>query len=202
MGWFRAKPLPGVPEEDLRLAARCQQGEEQAKADLFRAYSPAIYRLIRRFILNPSDAEDLLQQVFLEALMGIGRYRGEAPLGSWLRKIAVRGVFRHLKRKRSFVPLEVVGDEKLSERTEAKLESRSTLRHLFVLLEQLSLKRRVVFVLHEVEGFSLPEVAAILEISVTAAKKRVWEARRHLERLSIQDPYFASLFKRRKEEDV
>jgi RNA polymerase sigma-70 factor, ECF subfamily len=202
MGWLSPKPLLGVPEEDLKLAARCRQNDGEAKAELFRRHAQAVYRLIRRFITNASDAEDLLQQVFLDALLGIGRYRGEAPLKSWVHKIAVRAVFHHLKRKKApAVPLDLVGDEALAGAAlEPKLESRAALRKLAALLEEISAKRRVVFVLHEVEGYSLPEVAAMLDISTTAAKKRVWQARRDLERLALGDPYFAKLFARREQE--
>jgi RNA polymerase sigma factor (sigma-70 family) len=179
-------------EVDLSLARRCST-EEGGREELFQAFAPAVYRLARRLLGNGTDAEDVLQEVFIDVFASVSGYRGEAPLRSWIYRIAVRRTLRH--RRRSSAPLELVRDGEGSDGV-AAADSRATLRRLNTLLGRLSEDRRVIFILHEVEGYSLPEAAALLGISVTAAKKRAWRARRELERLARGDAALAPLFHR------
>ncbi len=177
-------------EEDLALARRCVH-ELEARSELFRRHAPVVYRLARRLLGNPSDAEDVVQEVFIDVFASLERYRGEAPLKSWIYRIAVRRALRH-RRRPAPVPLEVVGEVAID--GSSTLDSRSLLRRVTRLLDGLSEDRRAIFILHEVEGHSLPEAAALLGISLTAAKKRVWRARRELERLARGDPALQALF--------
>ena len=71
---------------------------------------------------------------------------------------------------------------------EQQVQKNEALRDVWALLRRLSPRRRTVFLLHEVDGFTLPEAAALIGISVTAAKKCVWRARRDIDRLVRKDP--------------
>jgi RNA polymerase sigma-70 factor (ECF subfamily) len=188
----RQQPVSPPTEADRALARRCAR-EPEAREELFRRHAPAVYRLARRIVGNAADAEDVLQEVFVDALASIAGYRGEAPIAGWLARIAVRRAMRH--RRRLSVPrLELCADGEPSvPDAAAAVDSRATLRRVSALLERLSDDRRVIFILHQVESYSLPEAAALLGISVTAAKKRVWRARRELERLARGDPALAPL---------
>jgi RNA polymerase sigma-70 factor, ECF subfamily len=179
-------------EADRSLARRCAT-DEAAREEVFRSHAQAVFRLARRLLGSRVDAEDVLQEVFIDVFASIGGYRGEAPLRSWIYRIAVRRALRH--RRRASPTLELLQDGEGTDGA-AAADSRSTLRHLNTLLGRLSEDRRVMFILHEVEGYSLPEAAALAGISVTAAKKRVWRARRELERLAHGDPALAPLFQR------
>lgn len=198
MRWLKAKPPQASFTADLQFAGRCLRGEEAARAEFFTRFAPGLFPLLRRLARNEADAEDLLQQAFIEALSSLGRYRGDAALSSWLHTIAVRVAYRHMRKAPPFVSLEVVPDAR-SQDPLPRLESRATLRRLEALLSQLTPKRRIAFLLYEVEGHTLPEVAALLEISLTSAKKRVLKAHEELRKLTQNDPVLQAAFARRKE---
>jgi RNA polymerase sigma-70 factor, ECF subfamily len=195
--WLKSlRPAP-AHEADLRLAERCRAGEREARGELFRRYAPELFPLLRRLSRSEADAEDLLQQAFMAALKGIERYRGDAPLLSWLRVIAVRTAYRQFRRPALFLPLEDADEPSSDPRR--RIESRAALRALELHLEKLPENQRLAFLLYEVEGYTLPEIATLLEISLTAAKKRVFRGIHELKRLVADDPQLAEYFGRRKE---
>lgn len=191
------KPSPRAFDSaaDLQLAQRCVE-DPRAREELVKLYAPAIYRLAYRLLGTKEDAEDVVQEAFISVFSSIHTYRGAAPLRSWLYRVAARRALRHKKGLRRVTSLEVIagGVESRSD-PQDKLDSRALLRLLYTLFDRIPDNQRAVFMLHEVEGYSLPESAALLGISVTAAKKRVWRARRKLERLALVEPGLAEWFK-------
>jgi RNA polymerase sigma-70 factor (ECF subfamily) len=188
---------------DLALARRCVD-DDGARQQVFREHADAVFRLAWRLVSNRADAEDVVQEVFIQVFGSIHSFRGEASLRSWLHRVTVRTAGRYrrrVRRQRDQLELVVEGMERplagggLSQ----VLESREALRRLWQLLERVVDRRRVVFVLHEVEGYTLPEAAALLDISVTAAKKRVWRARRDLAKLASGDPVLGVLFEQERD---
>ena len=184
--------------EDLVLARRCAH-EPGAREELFRTHSSTVYRLAYRLLGNTQDAEDVVQESFIAVFASLHSFRGEASLSSWLHRITVRtaGHYRRKARRKGTAPLSLVPEdlrEGNSEDPGRTADARTALTHLREVLAKVGEGRRAVFLLHEVEGYSLPETAALLDISVTAAKKRVWRARRDLERLAKGDPVLASYF--------
>ena len=180
------------------MARRCAE-EPSAREELFRAHSDAVYRLAYRLLGNPLDAEDVVQETFISVFASLQSFRGEASLRSWLHRITVRtaGHYRRKARRKGTAPLSLVPEELQEGNSEdpgRTADARVALTHLRKVLGKVGEGRRAVFILHEVEGYSLPEAAALLDISVTAAKKRVWRARRDLERLAKGDPVLSSYF--------
>jgi hypothetical protein len=72
-----------MPTEVVRGA---RAGRPEAQAAVYQAYSAGVYALIRRLVPRPAVADDLFQDTFVEVLQSIGRFRGEAPLGAWIRR--------------------------------------------------------------------------------------------------------------------
>jgi RNA polymerase sigma-70 factor, ECF subfamily len=175
---------------------RCLAKDEAARSELFTRYAPGLFPVLRRLSRSEADAEDLLQQCFIEVLGSLPRYRGDAALKSWVHTIAVRLAYRQMRKARPMVSLELVPEEH-SHNPISRLESRGTLRRLEFILEQLTAKRRIAFLLYEVEGHTLPEVAALLDISLVAAKKRVLSAHEELRTLTANDPVLGTAFARR-----
>jgi RNA polymerase sigma-70 factor (ECF subfamily) len=177
-------------QRDIRLSRRCTT-DPGAAEELFRRYAPFVYRLAYRFLNDPSEAEDVVQEVFSEVFRSIHAYRGEAPLRYWLGRVAVRCAGRYLgriRRYRGSIRLEMVEDQAgRAPAGPAELDNRTALRRLVRLLDRLGKKRKTAFVIHQLEGFTVSETAALLGISVTAAKKRIWHARRELYRLASKD---------------
>jgi RNA polymerase sigma-70 factor (ECF subfamily) len=198
LGWFTKKPPPASFTADLQLAKRCLAKDEAARAELFTRYAPVLFPVLRRLVRSEADAEDLLQQSFLEALLSLHRYRGDAALGSWLHTIAVRSAYRQMRKVRPTISLELVKEERSND-PNAQLESRGLLRRIESLLEKITPKRRIAFLLYEVEGHTLPEVANLLEISQVAAKKRILSAHQELRELTMNDPELRAAFAKRSE---
>src|SRR5437016_14474417 len=80
------------------LVARAQAGDEAALEALFRAFETPVYNLVRRMLRRPEDAEDVLQETFLEVVRNIKQYRGEGHLGGWIRRIASTKALMRIRR--------------------------------------------------------------------------------------------------------
>ena len=192
--------LGSTVEDDLSLAHRCAS-DRSARESLYKMHSAYVYRLARRIVCSQADAEDVLQEVFIQCFKSIHSYRGEATLRTWLNRLTVRACWRHLRRHRKRQELRLTVVQEVPSPTSwdaaAEVDSRASLSALYRLLDKVSPKRRVVFILHHVEGHPLREVAALIGVSTTAAKKLVWRARRDIQRLAPQYPALASLFSAR-----
>ncbi|NIV18195.1 MAG: hypothetical protein GWN47_07215, partial [Woeseiaceae bacterium] len=70
---------------DPAIVRRAARGDAKAHEIIYRAYSAAVYSVCLRFTRIPAQAEDLLQETFMEVIRSIGNFRGEAPLGAWIR---------------------------------------------------------------------------------------------------------------------
>jgi RNA polymerase sigma-70 factor (ECF subfamily) len=174
----------GGRDHTVDETAACRRGDRAAQEAVFRRHAPALQRLLTRLVGHRADVEDLLQETFIQAITSFPRFRGEAAVGTWLHRIAVRVAYRHLRRRkrRQTVPLELVGD--LRQTAEARpdeiAERREHLERLRHHLDALSAKKRIAFVLHVVEDLTLKEVAALMGATRAATKSRVFWARREL----------------------
>src|SRR5213592_559690 len=80
------------------LVARAKAGDQAALEALFRAFETPVYNLARRIMRTPEDAEDVLQETFLEVVRSIGQYRGEGHLWGWIRRIAATKALMRIRR--------------------------------------------------------------------------------------------------------
>src|SRR5438093_8752264 len=81
------------------LVARAKAGDQAALEALFRAFETPVYNLARRIMRTPEDAEDVLQETFLEVVRSIGQYRGEGHLWGWIRQIAATKALMRIRRE-------------------------------------------------------------------------------------------------------
>ena len=137
-------------------------------------------------MLGPSsDLEDCLQQTLEQAIPAFASFRGEASVRTWLTRIAVRTAMHHMKHpsQRRRVALEVIEgglSDVANSRPAHEADARSRLRILYEHLERLDAKHRTAFVLFQVEGRSMDEVATLMESNLSTTKSRVMWARRKL----------------------
>ncbi len=182
----------GDPPGTEALVAACRRGEPQAQAELYRAYRSQILGHLYRLLGGPHDLEDALQDTFVEAFRSIVKFRGEAKLSTWLHGIAVHIALRRL-RSRGRQPREAAVDESalaadaLQART---VEARRQVERVFAILEHLPPKKRVVFVLHEIDGLPLTEIATMLGAPQITVRTRLHYARREFFRRVADDPAF------------
>lgn len=153
---------------------------------IFREHGPFVWRALRRLGVAPSDVDDALQEVFVVVHRKLGEYEGRSQLRTWLYGIAVRVAAS--QRRRSHVRHEVVTEQPLADDAaststpEGAVAERQALAMLDRALDELDDEKRAVFVLYEVEGLEMAEVAEALACPVQTAYWRLHAARKEVER--------------------
>jgi RNA polymerase sigma-70 factor (ECF subfamily) len=174
----------GSNPEDAALAAACQAGDLHAYERLYRSEGARMRNLARNLLGSPSDAEDAVQETFMKVQRSIASFRGQSSFVTWTFRILVNtchDLRRSRMRRKEFVP---------EEREDAAMpvEARAPGGHpsLKLALERaiaaLTQHQRDVFLLYEVEGFHHAEIAAMLEITETASKNTLFQAKKNLRR--------------------
>lgn len=172
-------------QADWALAQRCASGEREAQRQLFDDQRERVHLILFRILGSNRDMEDLIQEAFIAVFRSLSSYRGESLLATWVDRITARVAFRHLSRSApATVRLQLVRPEPLAESpsAEQELHSRDAARRLYALLDRLPPKYRVAYALHVIDERPIVEVAAITEVSLVAAKNRVWRARRMVQK--------------------
>lgn len=168
------------------LIEGCRRGERAALGQVLRAETPFVERVLSRFVSSRGDLEDLLQLTLEQAIVAFPQFRGEAKVRTWLTRIAVRTALHHLKSpwKKRRVNLEVIEGGALDSSSPVTPgEDAESKRRLALLREHLSAldpKHHMAFILFQVEGHSMEEVAALMDSNLSTTKSRVMWARRKL----------------------
>ena len=153
---------------------------------IFREHGPFVWRALRRLGVAPSDVDDAVQEVFVVVHRKLEDYEGRSQMRTWLYSIAVRVAAAQRRRAhaRHEVPTEqMVADQPASSSTpEAAAAQREALVLLDRALDELDDDKRAVFVLYEVEGLEMPDVARALACPVQTAYSRLHAARKEVEK--------------------
>jgi len=156
---------------------KVKAGDPAAQEALYRAFESPVYNLARRICRTTEDAEDVLQETFLEVFRSIGNYRGEGSLWGWVRTIASSKALMRLRRNRYRETDELQDDVMPLRREDAALRM-----DLEAALERLSATSRAVVWLHDVEGYTHEEIAAMMEKTVSFSKSQLARAHMRLRR--------------------
>jgi RNA polymerase sigma-70 factor (ECF subfamily) len=169
---------------ESQLIARAQKGDEAAFAELFDLHKRRVYSLCLRMMGDPTEAEDLSQEAFLQLFRKIGTFRGESAFSTWLHRLVVNVVLMHLRKKGlQQVPLE---DVDTSQEDPIRREYGNQDLQLVGSIDRIVLGRaiaelppgyRAVFVLHDVEGYEHNEIAQIMKYSIGNSKSQLHKAR-------------------------
>jgi RNA polymerase sigma-70 factor (ECF subfamily) len=183
--------------EDGDLVARCRAGEAAAFRQLFREHRVAVTRLVHRMTGGSADLEDLVQEVFVQVHKSLGAFRREAQLGTWIYRIAINVVLMYRRAQKSRpVAVTAPADASLvdtSEQPDEQLARRRRVAALYRLLDDMSEKKRTVYVLHELEGLTPAEIAKVVGAPVLTVRTRLFYARRRLLAALRQEPALAAL---------
>jgi RNA polymerase sigma-70 factor, ECF subfamily len=173
-----------VAATETQLIARAQQGDEQAFAALFEAHKRRVYSLCLRMLGNPTEAEDLTQEAFLQLFRKIATFRGESAFSTWLHRLSVNVVLMHL-RKKGLNQISLDETEN-SQGEPIKRDYGDDDRRLVGSIDRIGLNRaiaelppgyRTVFILHDVEGYEHNEIAEIMNCSIGNSKSQLHKAR-------------------------
>lgn len=168
-------------EEQMRLIQACRKGNRKAQCALYESYYKAIFNTTLRILGDRDNAEDVMQEAFIAAFQKLDQYDGRAPIGSWLKRIAINLSLDFL-RKQKRMPLLTEKLPDVPEETEAESIEFVLLKAELVKerLYQLPDQHRLVLSLSLIEGFSHEEIADILSISYGAVRVRYSRARKVL----------------------
>jgi len=185
------------PVEVDDLVRRAQRGDRSAFADLFRRHRSDVARLVFRMLGPTPDAEDVVQEVFLQVHKSLGEFRGQAKFTTWLHRVTVNVVLmvRRAARSRPVFSGELMSDHEPDDRLlpDEDVARRARVAAFRRLLERLPDKKRTVFILHELEGKLPAEIAEIVDAPVLTVRTRLFYARRELAEMMREDPLLAQL---------
>jgi RNA polymerase sigma factor (sigma-70 family) len=170
--------------EDIALAAACQSGDLRAYERLYALQGARMKNLARNLLGNPLDAEDAVQETFLKVQRSIASFRGQSSFVTWTFRILVNTC--HDARRSRLRKKEVSSDDsEESPRPEPRAPGTHPSLRLALerALAKLTRHQRDVFLLYEVEGFRHAEIAATLEISETASKNTLFQAKKNLRQM-------------------
>jgi RNA polymerase sigma-70 factor (ECF subfamily) len=180
---FARTASPGATEADA--LARAQAGDHQAFAQLYSLNKRRIYSLCLRMVGNIAEAEDLTQEAFLQLHRKIATFRGDSAFSTWLHRLAINVVLMHLRKKGlSLTSLDEAMDPAAEDRPgrdfgarDISLSGAIDRMTLIRAIDDLPTGYRLIFVLHDVEGYEHNEIAQMLDCSIGNSKSQLHKAR-------------------------
>ena len=183
---------------DDALVARIRSGDTRVASALCDRLWPQVDRTIRRLLgRSDSDCDDIRQVAMIELVNTISRYRGECSLDRWAQSITAHIIFKHIRRRnlerRLFSELLLDSPHASPVHLERASASRELLTLVAKHMDDLPESRAWAFVLHDVLGYDLSEIAEMTETSVAAAQSRLSRGRRELHAAIAKDTQLSEL---------
>lgn len=164
------------------LVDACRQGNRRAQFELYNQYYKAMYNTALRITGDTAEAEDAMQEAFLNAFRKIDTYREEVSVGAWLKKIVVNKALDAVKNRKSFVDLdhapEMVDRDEENDEYHGELAMDKIKKALYTLPE----RHRVILSLYLLEGYDHEEIAEIMDISYASSRTEYHRAKKRLQK--------------------
>lgn len=188
MGIFVSADDDAIPP----YVTRARSGDARAFQELYRNHRRDVARLVARLLGPRTDAEDVIQEVFIQVFRSLVSFRGESRFTTWLHRVTVNVTLMHIRAARSRPQL---GNELVHEPAAPDDHSpvegaarNERLRALYKILDTLTDKKRAVFILHDLEGTPAGQIATMLEIPVLTVRTRLFYARKEVYAAMAGDP--------------
>jgi RNA polymerase sigma-70 factor (ECF subfamily) len=194
----RAREVKPRMSDEERLIERAAADDRAAFRELYTRHRTDVARLVYRMLGGRGDLDDVVQEVFVQVHKSLKDFRGQSKFSTWLHRVTVNVVLMHRRAARS---RPVFADEALGEglvqapdaSPDEDAERRERVRAFARLLDKLADKKRIVFVLHELEGITPVEIAKIVGAPVLTVRTRLFYARREIEAMLRDEPSLAGL---------
>ena len=181
----------------LELMVQLQQGDELAFKKLVDQWQDMIYNTTLAMVHNEDDADDITQDVFIQVYQSVSSFKGDAKFSTWLYRIVISKVLDHIKKKKrkkrfAFVQsLFGTASEEVLHPVDFNhpgvvAENKERAAELFKALEQLPDSQRIAFTLHKLEAQKYQDVAAIMDLSLTAVESLIARAKGNLRKILKQ----------------
>lgn len=168
-------------DKHFDLVAQCRQGNKAAHFELYKLYSKSMYNVAFRIVNDTDEANDVLQEAFLDAFGRIKDFRQETTFGAWMKQIVIHRAINFLrKRKAEFVDLEThvehLADEEEPDKEEIEYKI-ERVKEAMLLLPEAS---RIIISLFLLEGYDHEEIGQVLGISINSSRTQFLRAKRKL----------------------
>ncbi len=187
-------------QSDEAILAAVRRGDPRVATDFYWRVKPVVDRTVRRlFGRADCDGEDLVQIALIQIIESLTSYRGECPLDAWVSAVAANVVYKYIRRRRlerRIFEGAFEGADVPATGGARQMLVRDATRRVADHLSAMRPDRSWAFVLHDVCGYSLDEIAHICGVSVAAAQSRLVRGRRDLQDRIAGDPSLAEALER------
>ena len=182
--------------DDHRLIAASLEGDTAAFGELVRRYQDRLYNTVYRLLDNADDAQDVVQDAFLNAYQSLDGFKGDSQFFTWLYRIAVNTAISHKRKQRLTLSIDSgrngerqvePPDDSDASRPEHALERAEEERRVQQALNRLSAEHRAVLILKDMEGQKYEAMAEVLGVPIGTIRSRLHRARTELRELLEQD---------------
>ncbi len=180
--------------DDKDFVALLQKGDELSWRQFIDEYKNKLFRTALSYIPFTQEAEDLVQEVFLEVHRSIHKFRAESTLSTWLYRITVNKSINYLKQNKKYFANKPIEDYFLLENQQqisgedasTRLLQKEQRKIIQQAIDKLPSRQSSVFVLHKIDGKSYKEIAEILDISLSSVESLMFRARISLQKHLIE----------------
>jgi len=161
----------------------CLRGDRLAQRQFFEYFKGKMFALCLRYASTREDAEDILQEGFVRVFRDLGQYSGKGNFEGWVRKVFVNTALQFLQKQKKEIASTEWGNFEIAVEAEPFGDDEPPAKNMIRLLQQMPPGFRTVFNLYVLEGYSHPEIAEILGISVGTSKSQLLRAKAHFKKL-------------------
>jgi len=167
----------------IDLVAQCKANNRKAQLKLYKQYCDGMFCVAMRFLKNPDDAEDVLQESFIKAFKKIHQFKGEVTFGAWLKRIVINQSLDFIKTKKEHYVelnenvLHIVEDNDWS------VSDGISINVVKSAIDQLPERYKFVIQLYLLEGYDHSEISQILDLAETTCRTRLLRGKGHLKEL-------------------
>lgn len=173
---------PAVKNIHEDLIQGCQVNDRKAQFQVYKLYYKAMFNTAIRIVNDSAQAEDIMQEAFLEAFRQIDTYRGESSFGSWLKKIVINKSIDEIRKAKDVISIDEIDVEVADQNDDENyIQVLSTrVEEIRKAIHALPDSYRIILSLYLLEGYDHEEIAKILDISYNLSRTRYSRARKKL----------------------
>lgn len=172
-----------------------KSGDEKSLKELYDMFKDKVFNLAVSYSQNPQDAEEILQDVFIEVFRSIDSFKGGSSISTWIYRITVNkslDFIRYTKRKKRFAVITSLFSretgKQIVEHTDfihpgIEMEQKELSKYLFIAIEKLPESQKTAFLLSKIEGLSGSEIAEIMKLSISSVDSLLFRAKQNLKKL-------------------
>ncbi|MFY0626942.1 MAG: sigma-70 family RNA polymerase sigma factor [Reichenbachiella sp.] len=169
-----------MESNEKQIIKDCLKGNRQAQEALYQKYASQMFAICLRYSKEQQEAEDILQEAFIKVFKQLGKFRGDAKVVFWIKKIVINTALNSQRSKLYLYPMVDIDDYK-EEKGEALNPTDYTMEELLTMIKKLPNSSQIIFNLFAIEGYKHQEIAKQLGISVGTSKSQYARARQLLQ---------------------